>query len=209
MTPKAGRALLEDLQELHARDAAEAVAAGGNALALEMNVDVVPMAEGLRDVAVRFGIGFPEAAHGFVGEDDAPAEGAVGTVAFNDGEVPGRIRFFGEDREVKSGGSATEAGDFHDGRPRRASASFSPVSSARAASRSFLRDWAASFRRELRESGHQSVKTFAAASVRVTVAFYDAGALGEFEGECVVLLRGDGELSQPLLDTDVLFLEAE
>ena len=57
-------------------DAAEAVAAGGDVRPLKWTSMSSQWRKASRDFAMRFGIGFAEAGHGFVGEHDAPAERA-------------------------------------------------------------------------------------------------------------------------------------
>ena len=83
----------------------------------------------------------------------------------------------GEDREVESGGAASEADDLHDGKPPAAlRASFSPVSSASAASRSCSqagrRVRAAA---QAGSGGHEASKFLRPRVMRVAVALYEAG----------------------------------
>jgi hypothetical protein len=110
---QAGGALLENLQELHTGDAAKSVTSRSELAAFEKDVDVVPVAESLGDAGMSLRIGVSKAAHGLVRKYDAPAEGAVGAVALDDGDVPGGAGLFREDREIESGGPASEANDFH------------------------------------------------------------------------------------------------
>src|SRR5579872_5165715 len=49
---ESGRALLEDLQQLDAGDPTESVAAGGNLTAFKEDINIVPVAEGMRDPGV-------------------------------------------------------------------------------------------------------------------------------------------------------------
>src|ERR1700759_2270329 len=124
---------MQDLQQFHPRDSAKTVATRCHSLVFKEHVNVIPMPECPRDVAVRFGVGIFESAHGLVGENNAPSEITVRAVALDDCEVPSWIRFLRENREVKSTGPAAETCNLHDCRPRKASANFSPVSSAKAA----------------------------------------------------------------------------
>jgi len=77
-------AVLQDVQQALAANAAEAVAARGNGASLEMDVDVVPVVEGLEDAARGGFVGLHQVAQRLVREDHAPAEGIVRTVALDD-----------------------------------------------------------------------------------------------------------------------------
>jgi hypothetical protein len=99
---------LEDLQQFQAPDAAIAVSTGDDATALEEHVAVVPVMEIALDLGDDLRVILAEAVHGLVGEHDAPAEGAVGLVALDDGDFAGRIGLLHQDREIESGGAASE-----------------------------------------------------------------------------------------------------
>ena len=106
--------LLQEIQQALARDAAEAVAAADEALAGEVDVDVVPVVEAAQDRGVGFGIGRAEVRHGLVGEDHAPAEGVVGPVALVDLHPRGRQGLAQQDGGVEPCGPAPQADDsFH------------------------------------------------------------------------------------------------
>src|SRR5690606_24949646 len=81
LDPEFPRPLLQDVQEALARNAGEAVAAGAHDVALEMDVDVVPVLEGVLDRGGALRIVAPQMVEGLVGEDHAPAEGGGGAVA--------------------------------------------------------------------------------------------------------------------------------
>ena len=83
-----GRALLQDLQQPDAGDPAKAVATRSDPVAFEENIDIVPVAEGTRDVRVGLRIHASEPVHCFVGKHDAPTERIVGRLRSNDGYVP-------------------------------------------------------------------------------------------------------------------------
>ena len=74
--------------------------------ALEMDVNIVPMGEALGDRSLALGVAALEVAQGLVGEHDAPAEGVVGAVALDDGDVVRR-------------GRAASSGSRNTGRPGR------------------------------------------------------------------------------------------
>jgi hypothetical protein len=97
------RALLQDAQEIAARDAREAVARGADPLSPEEDVDVGPVREAAGDRSVRLGIGLLEVAEGLVGEHDAPAERVVGPVALAHGDLVRRVQPLHQDREVEPG----------------------------------------------------------------------------------------------------------
>jgi hypothetical protein len=107
------RPRLEDLQQLQAPDAAEAVPARNDATVLEEDVDVVPMVEIALDFSDHARIVMAEAVHGLVGKHDAPAEGAVRLVALDHGDVACRIGLLHQDREVQAGGSPAQTYDAH------------------------------------------------------------------------------------------------
>ena len=105
-------------EELLAGDAGEAVAAGGDRAAAHVDVDVVPVREGALDGGERLGVGGAEVLERLIREDDAPAEGVVGSVALEDDDLVRRIRLLDEQGEVESGGSSADADDLQ-GCPRR------------------------------------------------------------------------------------------
>lgn len=74
--------LVEDFEESAAAECGESVSAGGEGVAAVDDVDGVPADELVLECAVDGGIGVFDAAEGFVGEDDAEAEGVVRGVAF-------------------------------------------------------------------------------------------------------------------------------
>src|SRR5690606_9180041 len=106
-------ARLQDVEQALAADADETVAAGADALALEMDFDVVPVVERIADFAGADGIGRLQVAHGGVGKHHAPAEGVVGAVAFDDHDLVGRVVQLHEQPEVQAGGTSAYADDIH------------------------------------------------------------------------------------------------
>jgi hypothetical protein len=75
--PESARAVLQDVQQLLARQPAEAVAGGAHAGAAVVGLDVVPVDEVALDLGVGLRIGLLQVAQGGVREDHAPAEGVV------------------------------------------------------------------------------------------------------------------------------------
>ncbi len=105
--------LLQQDQELLASDAAEAMAGRDNALAAIIDGDVVPIGEVRSDRFGTDGIVGGEIGERLVGEHDAPAEGVVGPIALDDGDVMRRIAQLHADREIKARRAATDARNLH------------------------------------------------------------------------------------------------
>jgi len=76
-----------------------------------MDVDVVPPGEGALDGGEGFRVGGAEVLEGLVREDDAPAEGVVGSVALEDDDLARGIRLLREQAEIESGGSSADTDD--------------------------------------------------------------------------------------------------
>jgi hypothetical protein len=104
-----GSALLENVEQLAARDAGETVAAGADGLALEVHVDVVPVVELVDNARMRGRVRFQEIAHGAVRKHHAPAEGVIRTVALEYLDGGARQRLFEQNRGIEAGGSAAHA----------------------------------------------------------------------------------------------------
>src|SRR5580704_7147172 len=109
-----GRALLEDLEQRLALEAAEAVSRRAQHLAAELDRDVVPAREPRRDLRVALGIGGRQMAERRVAEHDAESERVVGPVALVDHDVVLGRDALDEDAEVEPGRAAADAGDLHD-----------------------------------------------------------------------------------------------
>ncbi|MNX84450.1 hypothetical protein D3C86_1162470 [compost metagenome] len=106
-------ARLQDVQQLLAADADEAMAAAADAAALEVDVDVVPVIERVADGLSGNRVGLAQVLHGGVGEHHAPAERVVRAVALDDGDFVGGILQFHEQTEIQAGGAAADARYFH------------------------------------------------------------------------------------------------
>src|SRR5690606_17559367 len=99
--------------QLLATDADETVAAAAYAAVAVIDLDVVPMIEGFADLLGRHGIGFAQVAQRGVGKHDPPAEGVVGTVAFNDGDFVTWVAELHHQPEIQAGGPAAYTNFFH------------------------------------------------------------------------------------------------
>ena len=101
-------AALEDLEQRQAPDAGEAVPARLEHVALEVGVDVVPVGEVRRDLAIARLVGAPQVRERLVREHDAEAEGVVGAVALGDRHAGLRMARLDEDGEVQPGRAAAD-----------------------------------------------------------------------------------------------------
>ncbi len=126
--PQRRRALLQELQEHLARDAAEAVPPRGDRAPAHVDVDVVPVREVIEDRLVRRRVGLAEVLQRLVGEDHPPAEGVVGGIALVHRDVGAGVCLLEEERGVESRGAAPQHRDLH------GSSSCTSVSSPHAAS---------------------------------------------------------------------------
>ena len=106
-------ALLQDVEQPLAADADEAVAGRADRLAVDMDVDIVPMGELAGDDRARDGIVGHQILDRLVGEDHAPAERVVGPVALEQVDLVRGIAQLHRDREIKPGRPAAEARDAH------------------------------------------------------------------------------------------------
>jgi hypothetical protein len=104
---------LQDVQELLAADAAEAVAAGAHRAAVDVNVDIVPMVEGFEDLVGRLRIGFAQRSERLVGKDHTPAKGIAGAVALQYRDLVRGVLLLHQKREIQAGRAAAYAGDAH------------------------------------------------------------------------------------------------
>ncbi len=95
-------ARLQDVEQALAADAAEAVAAGDDLRAADVDLDVVPVVERVEDLRRGGRVGRLQVAERLVGEDDAPAEGVVGLVALDDDDPVRRVLLLHQQREVQA-----------------------------------------------------------------------------------------------------------
>ena len=116
------RALLKNIEQPLALDAAEAMAAAADHLAVDVHVDVVPVIEAVDDGGMRFGIGVRKIGHGLVREHHAPAKGVVRPIAFMDFDAGARQMLLQKYCGVQPGRPAAHADDaFHELSCRRGS----------------------------------------------------------------------------------------
>lgn len=106
------------------------MATAAQAATLEVDVDVVPVVEGVADGLGGHRIGLAQVLHGGVGKHHAPAEGVIWAVALDHRDFVGGILQLHEQTEIQAGGTAADADYFHfrmhsmvcDGRSRYAGA---------------------------------------------------------------------------------------
>ena len=105
---------LQDVEQALPADAAEAVAARDDLVAADVDLDVVPVVEGVEDLRRCGRIGRLQVAERLVGEDDAPAESVVRAIPLDDRDVVRRVQLLHEQREVQAGRAAADADDLHE-----------------------------------------------------------------------------------------------
>ena len=105
--------LLQKQQQRPSRAPAEAVATDAVHAVLEVDRDVVPIGEVANDVLIALRIVFCEIVEGFVGKHHAEAEGVVGTIALEHGDLRVRTLLLEQDREVEARRPAADDRDLH------------------------------------------------------------------------------------------------
>ena len=124
-------ALAEDREQPLAADADKTVPGGAYRVAVNMDLDIVPMGEFVRDDLRRRGVVGGEILDRLVREDDAPAERFALAIALKHFDVMRRVAQLHRDREIEPGGTAADHCNFHEGwlsRAVRATQSRRPVS---------------------------------------------------------------------------------
>ena len=106
-------AVLQDVEEALATDAAEAVAPGGDRASLEVDVDVVPVVERAGDGIGRLGVSGMQVVERRVGKHDAPPEGVVRPVALDDPDDVARVGALEQQRRIETGWSTSDTEDAH------------------------------------------------------------------------------------------------
>ena len=91
------------------RSTPAAVTAAAHAAAAVMDFDVVPMIEGGADFLGRHGVGLAQIVQGGVGKHHAPAEGVVGAVALDHGDLAAGVAQLHEQAEIQARGASTYA----------------------------------------------------------------------------------------------------
>ena len=76
-----------------------------------MNLDIVPVREGLRDLALRRLVGGAQVLQRRVGEHHAPSEGIERTIALQNAYLPIGKAPLDQDAKVETGGASPDAGN--------------------------------------------------------------------------------------------------
>src|ERR1700692_3874185 len=105
--------MLQDLQQLLARDAGKAVAGRDDFLAAIMHRDIVPIGKMAANFAGAQRIVLGEVFERLVGQDHAPVERVVRLVALEHGDVMRAVAQLHADRKIKARRAAAEASDLH------------------------------------------------------------------------------------------------
>src|SRR5580704_1529580 len=113
LNPKRLTTPLQDVQELLAADADKAVTTRTLPRALEHELDVVPMIEGVSDLRRALRVRGAHRAHHSVGKDDAPAERVIGLVALDHGDRVLWPELFHKEPEIEPGRAAADTDDAH------------------------------------------------------------------------------------------------
>ena len=106
-------ARLQDVEQLAPADTAKAVARRAHAGAVEVNLDVVPVVEGVEDLRRGLGVGALQGRQRLVREHHAPAEGVASAVALEHGDLMRRVALLHQQGQVQTRRAGTDAGDFH------------------------------------------------------------------------------------------------
>ena len=114
-----GAAALQNVEQRAPRAAAEAVPAAAHGLAVEDEVDLVPVDEDVADRVVALRVVVAEIVERLVGEHDPEAERVVAPVALEDLDVPVGPGLLREQREVEPRRAAADHRDPHGGTASR------------------------------------------------------------------------------------------
>ena len=104
---------LQDVEQLLAANAHKTVAAAADGAALETQLDVVPVVEGLLDGGGGGWVPLAHVLHGGVGEHHAPAKSVVRLVALDHGDVVCRILHFHQQAEIQASWPTPDTDDLH------------------------------------------------------------------------------------------------
>ena len=106
-------ARLQDVEQLLAANPHKAVAAAADGAALETQLDVVPVVEGLLDGGGGGRVPLAHVLHGGIREHHAPAEGVVGLVALDHRDVVCRVLHFHQQAEIQARWPTPDTDDLH------------------------------------------------------------------------------------------------
>ena len=82
-------------------------------LAINANINIVPVIKGTENFASSRFIGANEVAQSGIRENNAPTKGVIRLVALDHGDVVRGVEFFHQQGEIQSGWPATDAYDLH------------------------------------------------------------------------------------------------
>ena len=106
-------ARLQNIEQLLAPYAHKAVATGADHAVLEVQLDVVPVVEGLLDGVGRGPVPGAHVVHGGIRKHHAPAKGIVRLVALDHGDVVAGVELLHQQRKIQPRRPATDANDLH------------------------------------------------------------------------------------------------
>src|SRR5260221_12473720 len=104
---------MKQLQQGHARQAAETVATAPNLIVFIVDRHIVPIGKSVTDALIGLGIMREEFVERVVGEDDTEAESVVIAILLDDFDVPLRFRLLGEKGEIEAARAAANHLDPH------------------------------------------------------------------------------------------------
>ena len=104
---------MQKLEQGHARQAAEAIAATADLIILVVDRHIVPIGKSVADTLIGLGIMREEFTERVIGEDDTEAESVVIPILLDDLDVPLRFRLLGEKGEIEAAGAAANHLDPH------------------------------------------------------------------------------------------------
>jgi len=107
-------AVLQDVEQPLAANAAKPVATRAHTAALEKHLDILPVVEGVANQLRADRIGRLQVAQRLVREHDAPAKGVKRAVALDDGDLMRRVLQLHQQREIQTGGAAAQAKNVHE-----------------------------------------------------------------------------------------------
>ncbi|CAB4922794.1 unannotated protein [freshwater metagenome] len=111
------RAALQHMEQLLAAHRREAVAADGDGLVAQRDVDIVPVGERLAHVVKGRAVGCLDTAERLVAEHHPEAEGVIGGVALPHGDLGVGVQLLDQAREVEAAGATADNRDPHGCRP--------------------------------------------------------------------------------------------
>ena len=111
--PQRQTAVLQDVEQVLAPDAAKAVATGAHTTALEKHLDVVPMVERIANQLAGDRVGRAHVVQRLVRQHHAPAKGVKRLVALGHGDAVRGVLQLHQQREIQTGGTTAYAENIH------------------------------------------------------------------------------------------------